>query len=333
MKVYKKTVPDSPFVAIKAKGMLRASPEALQEVLTPGDIEIVRLYNPMIEQGFDLEILSDDSKISWSATSAMWPAKARTFVTFIHRKFLPDGSLVLLQRAVDHPDAPDLPNSVRGEILHGMFLVKPVPGHPKRTDFTMVSHFNPAGGIPQWLINWLAEIKPASFMKSLEKVSQRYDRQIQGKKNPCKGRAFGGDSCSILLGDEVLPPGVIIEEESEEEELQEEEPGEELLDLFLHVLGLGLVSTLVAATTLRGLKKKGVKVEKFSQVFRSRSCPATPLPSPIKAEAVPIALELLRVEPLSPGLKTKVRMQNASGNSGGMLGSKLRVAQVLPHED
>lgn len=40
--VWKREVPGSAFVAIKSSATLAATPQALFEVLTPGDIEIVR---------------------------------------------------------------------------------------------------------------------------------------------------------------------------------------------------------------------------------------------------------------------------------------------------
>lgn len=42
VKVWKRSVPGSDFVAIKSSAILGASPQALFEVLTPGDIDIVR---------------------------------------------------------------------------------------------------------------------------------------------------------------------------------------------------------------------------------------------------------------------------------------------------
>lgn len=41
-KVWKREVPGSPFVAIKSSAILKATQQALFEVLTPGDIDIVK---------------------------------------------------------------------------------------------------------------------------------------------------------------------------------------------------------------------------------------------------------------------------------------------------
>ncbi len=66
IKVWTRHVPDSDYVEVKATARIPASPEAVSEVLTPGDIDIVRTYNPLIKDGYDVEYLDRDAKISWS---------------------------------------------------------------------------------------------------------------------------------------------------------------------------------------------------------------------------------------------------------------------------
>lgn len=59
-----------------------------------------------------------------------------------------------------------------------------------------VHHFNPGGNVPAWLMNWLAEGKPMSFVRRLEDVAKEWDRRAAEYKSmhksmPCKGRGFG----------------------------------------------------------------------------------------------------------------------------------------------
>ncbi len=65
MSVWTRHVPESDYVEVKASARIPASPEAVSEVLTPGDIDIVRTYNPLIKDGYDVEYLDRDAKISW----------------------------------------------------------------------------------------------------------------------------------------------------------------------------------------------------------------------------------------------------------------------------
>lgn len=75
--------------------------------------------------------------------------------------------------------------------MHGVFHIKAAK-NKKHSEFTMVHHFNPGGNIPPWLINWLAEGKPAAFVRKLEEVAKKWDEQAALTKSmPCKGRGFG----------------------------------------------------------------------------------------------------------------------------------------------
>ncbi|CAM9932097.1 unnamed protein product [Ectocarpus sp. 13 AM-2016] len=192
-------MPNSDFVAIKSKASLAVSPQALFEVLTPGDIEIVRQYNPLVEDGSDLEVIDRDNKVSWSATMGIWPCRPRDFVTHIQRATLEDGSVAIVNSATSHPKAPASGKYVRGEILHGVFHIKAAK-NKKHSEFTMVHHFSPGGNIPPWLMNWLAEGKPITFVRKLEEVAKKWDQQAALTKSmPCKGRGFADKPCAFLL--------------------------------------------------------------------------------------------------------------------------------------
>lgn len=248
-------------------------------------------YNPLVEDGSDLEVIDRDNKVSWSTTMGVWPCRPRDFVTHIRRATLDDGSVAIVNSATTHPkvcratartslvfssrkkgylrsalilvssvsvargcniivfvslspfftwnyvclnhvktqllmaflflclcgvgswsthsvftpkarclldsvnasgQAPAKGKYVRGEILHGVFHIKAAKHNKKHSEFTMVHHFNPGGNIPPWLINWLAEGKPAAFVKKLEEVAGKWDEQAALTKSmPCKGRGFG----------------------------------------------------------------------------------------------------------------------------------------------
>lgn len=59
-------------------------------------------YNPLVEDGRDIEVLDRDNKVSWSATMAIWPCKGRDFVTHIRRARLDDGSVAIVNSATTH---------------------------------------------------------------------------------------------------------------------------------------------------------------------------------------------------------------------------------------
>ncbi len=121
---------------------------------------------------------------------------ARDFITYICRSKLPGGGVALTQRATDHPDAPSRPGAVRGRI-HGTFLISPVYGCPHATDFTMVHRFDAGGAIPPWLVNWLAQMKPAGFISSVWNTAKKYDAFVEKVgSHPCRGRSFAAPHCN-----------------------------------------------------------------------------------------------------------------------------------------
>ena len=62
-------------------------------------------YNESCVEIRDLEWLSPDTKVSWSATRRMGPLQARDFVTIVHYRRLEDGTMLVVNRPAEHPDA------------------------------------------------------------------------------------------------------------------------------------------------------------------------------------------------------------------------------------
>ncbi|CAM9817171.1 unnamed protein product [Laminaria digitata] len=141
-----------------------------------------------------------DNKVSWSATMAIWPCRPRDFVTHIRRATLEDGSVAIVNSATTHAKAPVSGRYVRGEISRGVFHIKPAKDKKQQSELTMVHHFNPGGNVPAWLMNWLAEGKPLTFVRQLEEVAAKWDEQAKRSKTmPCKGRGFADKPCEFLL--------------------------------------------------------------------------------------------------------------------------------------
>ena len=50
-----------------------------------------------------------------------------------------DGTVEVVNRKAEHPDAPETDKYVRGKILMGANIIQPLPGQPNRCRFTMVT--------------------------------------------------------------------------------------------------------------------------------------------------------------------------------------------------
>ncbi|CAN0063956.1 unnamed protein product [Laminaria digitata] len=131
----------------------------------------------------DLEILSEDSKITWAASGRMGPFKARDFCTLVHFRTLSDGTLAQVSRPVEHPSAPRSSRYVRSEILLAGNFMRPVPGDPSRTEFLMVTHVNPGGAAETragaMLVNSLCASSPVTFIQRLEVAAQKLMLELQ----------------------------------------------------------------------------------------------------------------------------------------------------------
>ena len=62
-------------------------------------------YNPNCAEVQDVERLSPDTRVSWSATRGFGPLLARDFVTVVHHRTLDDGALIVVNRPAEHPGA------------------------------------------------------------------------------------------------------------------------------------------------------------------------------------------------------------------------------------
>ena len=62
-------------------------------------------YNENCVEVRDLEWLSPDTKVSWATTRRFGPLLARDFVTIVHYRTLADGTLIVVNRPAEHPDA------------------------------------------------------------------------------------------------------------------------------------------------------------------------------------------------------------------------------------
>lgn len=141
------TQEDTDATTVKSEAMLNASPLHVYTLLN--DDDRVHEYNDNCVELRDLEFLSTDSKINWSATSRFGPFSARDFVTLVSFKYLgPEDGYLSLAISVDHPTlAPVKEGYVRSQIQLAATFMRPVPGEPDRTKFVQVMQVGSLGGV------------------------------------------------------------------------------------------------------------------------------------------------------------------------------------------
>ncbi|CAM9830338.1 unnamed protein product [Ectocarpus sp. 4 AP-2014] len=178
------------FACVKAMGTLDARASDLYKLFL--DNERVHEYNDNCKEVRDLERLSDDTKVSWACTPRYRPFKARDFVTAVHYRTLEDGTMMVINRPVEHPAARRGKKYVRAEILIATNIMRPNREDPSKTDFISVTHINPGGiadsTIGAKIVNKLCAKAPVNLLVALERSANsapvpREEAAVALKKN------------------------------------------------------------------------------------------------------------------------------------------------------
>lgn len=107
----------------------------------------------MFDEGRDLEVVAENTKVVWASSIPIFPFKPRDFCTVVHTRKLKDGTMVVLNRATKHPDAPTTSKFVRGAVILGANIIQPVKGHKDQCRLTMIAQVDPGGFTPPVIIN------------------------------------------------------------------------------------------------------------------------------------------------------------------------------------
>lgn len=185
IKVHRKNLPSmdgrvSKYCCVKASGVLDASPADILKLFE--DNERVPEYNKFYAEGRDLEAINENTKVVWAASPPMFFFKARDFCTVVHYRKLQDGTVVVVNRGAEHPDAPRTDKYVRAEILMGANIIQPVPGKPNQAVFTIVTQVNPGGFAPPAIVNKVTSWGPPTFFKEIEAAAKRVAPRAKAKK-------------------------------------------------------------------------------------------------------------------------------------------------------
>ena len=159
------------YACVRAQGIIRASPEDILTLFE--DITRVSEYNQFFAEGKVLETVADDTQVLWASAPPIFPFKPRDFCTVVHFRRLKDGTIVVLNRATTHPDAPVTKQFVRGEVLIGANIIQPIPNDPHSSRFTMLTQVDPGGFSPPVVINQICSFGPPQFFRDLEKAANR----------------------------------------------------------------------------------------------------------------------------------------------------------------
>lgn len=169
-------MPGSQYACVMCSGIMNASPAAVYNLLA--DNARVPEYNSFYLRGKDLELIGDSTKVTWTITPPIFPFKPRDFVTAIHVRKLKDGTIVVLNRAIQHAAAPATSSYVRGQIILAANIIEPIKNDSKKCKLTMITQMDPGGFAPPVIINHLCTMGPVGFLQNVETAARRkYSRK------------------------------------------------------------------------------------------------------------------------------------------------------------
>jgi len=159
------------YALVKAEGVVKASPKDILRLFE--DNTRVSEYNKYFQEGRDLEDVAENTKIVWASSPPIFPFKPRDFCTVVHFRKLKDGTVVVLNRAAEHPDAPVTSQYTRGKIVLGANIIQPVPRAPHLCRLTMLTQVDPGGFAPPVIVNQICTFGPVGFFKLVESAARR----------------------------------------------------------------------------------------------------------------------------------------------------------------
>jgi len=152
---------ESGLYVVRAKGIIPAGPEEILALVS--DLERKKLWDPMFVEGRVVKEFTPDLKVNYQHFYAPWPVSHRDFVfmSAVHREA--DGTIVYTGTSIDLPWMPDVSGLVRGEMVRGGFILRPLGD--RETKVTYLVHVDPRGMLPTMIVNKFQRSQTANVYK------------------------------------------------------------------------------------------------------------------------------------------------------------------------
>ncbi|KAB7501109.1 PCTP-like protein [Armadillidium nasatum] len=137
------------------------------------DPEYRHVWDKHMIHSVDVGFLNPNNDLSYYAISCPPPMKNRDFVLL--RSWLDTGSeLYVLNHSVQHNGFPPKKGFVRGFSHLTGYLIRPLP--TGGCSFSYISHTDPRGALPPWLVNRLTDVLAPKMINVLHKACNEYTK-------------------------------------------------------------------------------------------------------------------------------------------------------------
>ncbi|VDK52563.1 unnamed protein product [Anisakis simplex] len=169
IRVWTKNVDDSNFCMIKATShMTDTCADVMYDVLH--DPVYRSKWDHYMLNAEDIGFINPNNDICYYAVGGMKPFRNRDFV--IQRSWLDTGKeKFICSHSVCHVKYPPVKSCIRGVIFFTAFIIREMD---VGCELTYITHSDPKGKLPAWLINRLTRVIGPKMMKKLHKASLNY---------------------------------------------------------------------------------------------------------------------------------------------------------------
>ncbi|KAF8357291.1 hypothetical protein PRIPAC_92286 [Pristionchus pacificus] len=167
--IYMQTIGTSSVTMFKARiSWPDVSAQQLFDTLHDGDYR--GKWDKHMTKSVDIGIINPNNDIGYYAIRSVTPIRPRDFV--LQRSWLDAGKEKLLcSHSVCHDDYPPMAGHIRGTTFLSGYLIRE---NGKGCDLTYVTHTDPGGKIPKWLINRVSKVMAPKVLDKLYKAALGY---------------------------------------------------------------------------------------------------------------------------------------------------------------
>mgnify|MGYP001596581399 CR=1 FL=1 len=165
--------PDSPMVEFRGTTVIDARLSKIVSVLTDTGRKLEWIDRAVAAK--DLQVFSMLERIEYNRSSAPWPVRDRDFVFRAQATLdVPQRTLFVTLKSVEHPDMPEQDCCVRGEITNSSYKLEALEDGSK-TRVTVQILADPKGAVPKWIVNIIQKSWPRKTLQSLAVQSSKAD--------------------------------------------------------------------------------------------------------------------------------------------------------------
>ncbi|XP_076667795.1 START domain-containing protein 10 [Andrena cerasifolii] len=171
LSVWTKTVPGISFRIVKIRTRFSdVLPETLYDVLHDPDYR--KVWDTHMIESKDIGFFNPNNDIGYYSMACPSPLKNRDFV--LQRSWLDTGiEQLIINHSVFHKDYPPRKQFVRATSYLTGYIVRP-SRNGDGSELGYVSHTDPHGKLPVWLVNKVTQIFAPRMVKKLHKASVAY---------------------------------------------------------------------------------------------------------------------------------------------------------------